>query len=205
MSHELYYTSAPAGVRPGQHGFCTVATTSGIPRALSDRLESLSGYRHQFTGTSGPGRNPVAWAHWLIQLQGRDLSVLSRVCDAGLDYTQRTNAFAHHLVLETAERAAAGPAWMLTQPRVMADRWDGVVGDIGRTVRLPSGDIRPAPCAGWQRATGDAGWAGVLAEAAVKNARRPVCILFSAEQEVLPPSRRGHRTASRSAPMGRDV
>src|SRR4051794_19588501 len=85
MSHEIYYTSAPEGARPGQRGFCTVATSAGIPRPLWDRLESLSGYRHHFTGSGTAARNPVAWAHWLIQLQGRDVNVLSRVCDAGFD------------------------------------------------------------------------------------------------------------------------
>src|SRR5436305_4302622 len=107
MGHEIYYTSAPEGVRPGQSGFCTVATSPGIPKPLWDRLESISGYRH-----NPGGSNPVAWAHWLVQAGGKEVSVLSRVCDAGLDYTQRTNAFAHHVALEPQERAAAGPAWM---------------------------------------------------------------------------------------------
>lgn len=186
MSHEIYYTSAPEGTRPGQHGFCTVATTSGIPRPLQDRLESVSGYRHQFSGTGSEDRNPVAWAHWLVQVQGREVSVLSRICDAGLDYTQRTNAFAHHLALEPAERAVAGPAWMLSRPGVMATTWDGQVGSIVRTAPLPDFEVRPNRCEEWHRITGDAGWAGVLAEAAIKHPRRPVCLLFSPGQNVLP-------------------
>jgi len=63
MGHEIYYTSAPEGVKPHQRGFCTVATSPGIPRPLWDRLESISGYRHQFDTATRPGRNPVAWAH----------------------------------------------------------------------------------------------------------------------------------------------
>jgi hypothetical protein len=183
MAHEIYYTSAPEGVRHGQQGFCTVATSAGIPKPLWDRLESVSGYRHPFG--AAPGRSPVAWARWLIDVGGREVSVLSRLCDCGLDYTQRTNAFAHHLALEPDERAAAGPAWMLRQDGVMARQWDGRVGAITRA-RLPRGDAPPAPCSAWQRATGDAGWAGVLAETAMGRSRKPVCILFDAGFEVLP-------------------
>src|SRR3954471_6806043 len=162
MPVEIYYTSAPEGLKPGQRGFCTVATSPNIPKPLWDRLESISGYRHQSDPATSPGRNPVAWAHWLLQAGGREVSVLSRVCDAGLDYTQRTNAFAHHLALEPEERAAAGPAWMLRQPGVMAQLWDGRVGPIARTQHPPRGDIAPSICAAWRQMTGDAGWGGVL-------------------------------------------
>jgi hypothetical protein len=184
MAHEIYYTSAPEGVRHGQQGFCTVGTSAGIPKPLWDRLESVSGYRHPFG--AAPGRSPVAWAHWLIDVGGREVSVLSRLCDSGLDYTQRTNAFAHHLALEADERAVAGPAWMLRQDGVMARQWDGRVGVISRTLRLPKGDAPPAPCTAWQRMTGDAGWAGVLAETAVSKSRKQVCILFNAGFDLLP-------------------
>ncbi|QOV87996.1 GAP1-N2 domain-containing protein [Humisphaera borealis] len=185
MSHEIYYTSAPEGLRPGQRGFCTVATTDGIPRPLWDRLESVSGYRHEFTTGSG-GRNPVTWAHWLLQVQGREISTLSRICDSGLDYTQRTNSFAHHIAIEATERAAGGPAWMIARPGTMQSRWDGMVGSIHRRSPLPIGDVRPAPCSAWQRLTGDAGWGGVLAEAGLKSPRKPVCILFGPDHDVLP-------------------
>lgn len=184
MAHEIYYTSAPQGVKPGQQGFCTVATSPSIPKPLWDRLESISGYRHPFE--PGSDRNPVAWSHMLMTIGGRETSVLSRVCDAGLDYTQRTNAFAHHVALDAAERAAGGPAWMLRQSGVLAPRWDGQVGEIRRPAPLPRGDASPRVCSAWKAMTGDAGWAGVLAETASRNARRPVCILYSPEQDLLP-------------------
>ena len=182
--HEIYYTSAPQGVRPGQQGFCTVATSPAIPKPLWDRLESISGYRHPFG--SAPTRSPVAWAHWLMDLGGREVSVLSRICDSGLDYTQRTNAFAHHLELEPEERAAGGPAWMLRQPGLMAQNWDGRVGTIPRSAPLPRGDAPPMPCSAWQRMAGDAGWAGVLAETVTKKPRRSAYIIFAAGQDLLP-------------------
>lgn len=185
MAHEIYYTSAPEGLKPNTRGFCTVAATDSIPRQLWDRLEALSGYRHHHAAGSG-GVNPVLHAHWLLNVAGREYHVLSRVCDAGVDYTQRTNAFAHHVALEPTELAPAGPAWMLQQPGVVKASWDGRVGSIARNMPLPVGDDGPAPCRAWATLAGDAGWAGVLAEAFSRNPHKPACILFSPEQDLLP-------------------
>src|SRR4051812_41965316 len=192
MSHEIYYTSAPEGLKRGTSGFSTVATSPNIPKALWDRLETLSAYRHQFgaegTPDVGAGRNPVSHAHWILTITGKTYHVLSRICDSGVDHTQRTNAFAHHLVLERTEieAAAGGPAWMLDQPGVMARDWDGRVGEITRAL-LPQGvGAEARVCRAWESVTGDAGWAGHLADVFVKTPTRPVCILFSPGQELLP-------------------
>jgi hypothetical protein len=185
MSHEIYYTSAPEGLKRGTSGFSTVGTSDNIPKALWDRLETLSAYRHQFA--AGTGQNPLSLAHWILNLSGKTHHVLSRICDSGVDHTQRTNAFAHHLVVEHAEieKAAGGPAWMLRQPGVMAQSWDGRVGPIGRS-GLPEGDDFSASkiCRAWEAATGDAGWGGHLADLFAKSPLRPVCILFSQDQDV---------------------
>ena len=45
MSHELFYTSAPRGLRRGSNGYCTVAATRGLPPLLGQQLERLSDYR----------------------------------------------------------------------------------------------------------------------------------------------------------------
>ena len=96
------------GLKPGSHGFCTVVSTQGIPASLAQRLEALSGYRHVFPPQDPNSRlNPVLFSHLIVSLSGRRCDVLSRVCDAGLDHTQRTNKFAHHVVLDSA-RVRAG-------------------------------------------------------------------------------------------------
>ena len=48
MTQELFYTSAPRGLKPGSRGFCTVMSTAGMAKNLADRLEALSGYRHVY-------------------------------------------------------------------------------------------------------------------------------------------------------------
>ena len=102
--HELYYTSAPAGLRPGTFGFCTVAATRNLPEPLRERLESLSGYRAAYQpGDPQAVNNPVAFNHWIVSAGGQSYHVLSRVAFAGFDYSGRTNKFAHHLALSGNE------------------------------------------------------------------------------------------------------
>lgn len=125
MAWELYYTSAPRGLRIGSRGFCTVARSEGMPQALCDRLESLSGYAPtglQLTSTTGA---PPSLAHWRLPGIGRPRSVLSRVAMGGSDYSGRLNKFAYHLMLEPSEHAPAGPAWMLAEPGIMKTSWEG--------------------------------------------------------------------------------
>src|SRR5438105_218526 len=105
MAYELYYTSAPKGLKPGSSGFCTVAATAGIPRPLAERLELLSGYQSPLSldgGAADP--SPVSWSHWRVYSEGTTRSVLSRVAAAGLDHTRRPNKLAYHLALETAQQ-----------------------------------------------------------------------------------------------------
>src|SRR6516164_2197751 len=139
MSQELFYTSAPRGLQPGSQGFCTVAATRGMSRALMEKLEALSGYRPMYPPSDAQySLNPVTFAHVKIGVAGKSYHVLSRIGAAGLDYTERANKFAHHVVLEGGELPEAGPAWVLSQPGFMESRWNGEV------QFLASGRIPPA-------------------------------------------------------------
>ncbi|HVX60771.1 MAG TPA: hypothetical protein VHC19_09220 [Pirellulales bacterium] len=187
MSHEIIYTSAPRGLKPGARGFCTVAATSGMAQPLADRLESLSGYRQAFAAHDPQARlNPVNYSHLIITVGGRKYHVLSRVADAGLDYTQRSNKFAHHVALEVNELTPAGPAWTMQQPGFFETAFSGEPRLLGVGRKPPAGAASPAVCAHWQRTTGDAGWGGVLAEAALAQPQKPVYLLFKPGQDLLP-------------------
>ena len=179
MSHELYYTSLPAGLKPGSNGFCTVAMTAGLPAPTVQRLEMLSGYRELYSpGDPRAAANPVAWSHWRLSPGGRSQSVLSRVAAAGMDYTGRTNIFAHHLLLEPAEQPPAGPAWLISQPGVLDTTWAGSPRVIAKGRSVPSADESPALCHAWAAATGDAGWAGVLAATAIADSPRVAYLIY---------------------------
>ena len=126
MSQELHYTSVPRGLKPGSRGFCTVACTPQMSGPLVERLESLSGYQPVYpVHDPAASRNPINFAHIRLTIGGKSVSVLSRLGLVGLDDSGRPNKYAHHVVLESNERPQGGPAWLLSQPRLHADRLGG--------------------------------------------------------------------------------
>lgn len=187
MIRELVYTSAPKGLKPGSQGFCTVVATKGLPDLLRERAEALSGYRVAFPAHSAQaGLNPVAWSHLAWSLGGSRLHILSRVGHAGLDFEGRINKIAHHLLLEPSDFVPAGPAWLLAQPGVMRAAWDGRIGWLPADRVLPHGDVPPRRCSAWEGATGDPGWAGMLAESFLDDPSRPAFLEFTPGRDLLP-------------------
>jgi len=153
--------------------------TAGMSGALVQRLEMLSGYREAYPpGDPCAAQNPVAWSHWRLSVAGRTASVLSRVCSAGMDYTQRTNTFAHHIVLDAGELVTAGPAWVMLQPNILQSAWSGAPRLLPQGRAIPNGDGRPQRCDAWEGAAGDAGWAGVFAETALTDPTRIAYLIY---------------------------
>ena len=165
MIEELIYTSAPHGLKSGSKGFCTVASTAGMAANLASLLESLSGYRHLADpGSASAERNPVVHNHLRIRLGGRSLQVLSRIADAGLDYSGRSNKIAHHVVLSAVKLPLAGPAAVQGQTGFHEVAWSEEPHLIGHPKSLPSAESTPAVCRYWQEVAGDAGWGGAFAD-----------------------------------------
>ena len=207
MSLELLYTSAPQGLKQGSRGFCTVISTAGMPINIAQKLESLSGYRHLYPPNDPQSnRNPVAYSHFRFQVGGRTVSLLSRIADYGLDYSQRTNKIAHHIVAETTP--ACGPAALMASPGVMRTQWDGQCETLATGPNLPQLASSPEVCESWERIAGDAGWGGVVANAWMQPSNKPTWIVFSEEQSsqmlnliaesiaILPPPKRWQATFS---------
>ena len=184
---ELLYTSVPRGLKPGSRGFSTVLSTQGMVAPLAAALEALSGYRPVFPiGHARVAENPVVYSHLKLQVAGKAWYVLSRVADYGLDYSQRTNKLAHHLVLDKSELPAAGPASLLRASGIMRESWEGEP-KIVPPKPMSKHPIAPSGmCQAWKEMTGDAGWAGVLAESFLKDASRPVILLFEPGQDLRP-------------------
>lgn len=177
MAWELLITSAPRGLKPGSSGFCTVLATRGIPPNLVERLEALSGYRHVEIGGQSH-RNPVVYSHTVIRLGGDTYHILSRIADAGRDYSGRSNKLAHHLVLRPRECPPAGPAALLSAPRLMRERWEGEVAWLETEPTLPQINVAPGPCGLWQQVWGDAGWGGVLAYRALARPEDALYLVY---------------------------
>jgi hypothetical protein len=208
MNAELLYTSAPQGLKQGSRGFCTVLSTAGMPINLAQKLESLSGYRHLYPPKDPQAhRNPVAYSHLRFPVGGRTLSVLSRISDYGLDYSDRTNKIAHHIAVD-APLPSSGPAALLLHPGLMRTAWDQRCETLAEGPRLPSLAVEPAVCRAWQALTGDAGWAGVVAQAWLDATPKPTFLVHSEDQSpallgllaealaLLPPNKRWSATFS---------
>lgn len=186
MAWELYYTSAPRGLRPGSRGFCTVGRTEGMPLQLIDRLESLSGYQPAaIYGASTSIPAPVLHAHWRIAIAGRTRSVLSRVALVGSDYSGRLNKLAYHLVLDPGEQSAAGPAWMLAQPGIMQTSWEGDARLLPPLRLTPPAAPDTLPDALSDPAS-NSPHAAALADAFGNDPSKSACVIYAAGVDPLP-------------------
>jgi len=173
MIVELIVTSAPRGLQAGRSGFTTVMRTKGIHPDLASRLEAASGYRHTYP--QGDPRNPVVFSFTNIPSAAGDGWVLSRIGDAGTDYTGRSNKIAHHIALKPDDirrLAASDPASVLGALATgggFKTVWKGDPTESTTVPALPMPPSQPAVCERWRAAAGDPGWAGVLVERALKK------------------------------------
>lgn len=184
MSFELVYTSARRGLRVGASGFCTVAATEGIPRTLQDKLESLSGYRHE---ESFAGREPpINYSHTTVRIQRTIYHILSRVGTASKDHTRRSNKIAHHLALTSSELGQfTEPVSVFADDGFWIDEWNSEpewLDPHRRPDYLPDG---PGGFETWEHVFGDAGWAGLLGEA-ISDGFKSVNIIVPRNRDALP-------------------
>jgi hypothetical protein len=141
MALQLIYTSAPRLLQAGRTGFGTVAAHPGIPSWLVGEIERAS----QFSRVPGLDSARVVVRHMVFGQGDRVHHVLSRIQDAGADYTGRTNHIAHHFVFTAAE-AAKATALGVTPVDVLAfleshklwqTAWDGEPRLLGDDTLLP--------------------------------------------------------------------
>lgn len=157
MPQQLIYTSAPRGVVAGRSGHCTVARSATMREALMLQLEKWSYYQH--LSLSGGQERPIHCCR-VVDLRGSRYHVLSRIQDAGLDFTGRTNFLAHHLVFAPEEilqfpsppiilRDWAGwvKAWAKEPQSLENEDWSALTQLSART---------SVPAKRWQQLTGDA-------------------------------------------------
>ena len=156
MPQQLIYTSAPRGVVAGRSGHCTVARSAAMREALMLQLEKLSYYQH--LSLSGGQERPI-YSCRVVDIRGSRFHVLSRIQDAGLDFTGRTNFIAHHLVF-TPEEVRQFPSppvilrgwsgWVKSWPKepqlLESEDWSGLVGLSGKV---------SVPATNWKQLTGD--------------------------------------------------
>ncbi|MDP4775770.1 MAG: hypothetical protein NWS11_06690, partial [Opitutales bacterium] len=160
MPLQLVFTSAPQGLTPGRSGYCTVARHRAVPDRLAQLLESVGTPHELAEGETFTFRTLDAGdRHWFV---------LSRFVARGLDYTQRDNRLAHHLIF-TAEEAA-----LLAPPAALAARWKGWLAEWTGAPAWLEGEDRPlalepagalSPALTWREVTGTGAKAAWLVDA----------------------------------------
>jgi hypothetical protein len=182
MAYEFVYTSSPAGVRPGSSGFCVVACTQGLPAALSSQMEKLCAYKPYFPEyAEQASENPVSHAHCTLVNGGKTYHILSRICHNGRDYTGRSNKLASLVALERAEiqEHPDGPASLFLRPGLFREAdWEIRPEVLSEPLKLASAPAPVGVATAWQTVTGDAGWAGVLAESFLADPKGVAYLVF---------------------------
>lgn len=188
MSFELVLTSVPKGLKPGSRGFASVAFSEGMPANYVQVCESLSGYVHVFDPQDSKySQNPVSYSHLVTNTGGRTFSILSRIAAYGTDYTGRTNKLAHHLMLGEGERPSCGPAFAMNNGRIFFSEWKDPPRFLAADRLKPSDSaITSLRAVQWEKACGDAGMAGVLAQSFLDAPDRPSFLIFQPGMDLLP-------------------
>lgn len=161
MPLQLIFTSAPQGLTPGRSGYCTVARHRAVPERLAQLLESV--------GTPHERAEGETFTFRTLEAGGRNWCVLSRFVARGLDYTQRDNRLAHHLIFSLEEAAVLPP------PAAIAGRWKGWRDEWTGAPTWLEGEDRPlhletqtplTPAVTWREETGTGAKAAWLIGAA---------------------------------------
>ncbi len=163
MAQQLIFTSTPQGLEPGRTGYCTVARHKDLRHRLVRELERLSVYDF---GQQVSGSRVDISTFRKITLGSEEFYVLTKICDAGLDYTNRTNYLAHHLVLDGFEIAhCPSPAEIFLNWNGWKSKWEE-----GPRYLTPGEEITLTgykssglvPCKNWLSFTNDPGNAATL-------------------------------------------
>ena len=183
MAQKLVYTSSPKGLQPGAYGFCVVAATRGLHDRVASFLASTSGYRRVFSPESGQANlNPVSHTHMLVDNLGQTFRILSRVADAGLDYTNRTNKIASFLLPDRNELVSAGPAALFDVPGLFYTSWNQAPTWFEPTPIPAAPEPASTLCSEWARVMGAPDWGAALAATVYSGA--PVALVYEPGRNV---------------------
>jgi len=171
MAHQLIFTSLPRTLIGGS-GYGIAAHTPNLPKILVEEITRLAGYTEIYTGAN-PDKtwNPINYFHTKVG----NWHILGRISHAENDYSGRSNYLGQFLVLEPSELAACGPVSLLLHFPFLR-KFEGEARLLLPCV-LPRVALSASKeCHLWTESTGDAGWAGVLADRMRTN--QPAFMLY---------------------------
>ena len=170
MAFQLIYTSAPRLLQAGRTGFGTVAKHPAIRGGLQSEIERFS----QFSRQEGLKMDRVIFQYRCLSITGAGFHVISRLKDAGSDYTGRTNHIAHHVIFTSAEAHAATVAGItpadvifnLNARMFWCDSWHVAPIEFGPEEEISLTSLSPVislPATYWHELTGTPDSATILA------------------------------------------
>lgn len=171
MAFQMVYTSVKSGLVAGRSGFCTAARHREIKESLVSRIESFSNQYDRSTAGTGPASGlPVIYSHRIVTIRSCVYHVLTRVADAGNDYSGRTNHIAHSIVVEPDELkelhiTPAEAILELCRKRIWRERYDEAAQFFGPDKTIDLRELQPIlslPALEWRKKTGHAGNAACL-------------------------------------------
>ncbi|MBE6411290.1 MAG: hypothetical protein E7036_01895 [Opitutales bacterium] len=155
MAYQLIYTSYPKSLTVGRTGFSVVARSKAMSERLASAVERCSIF------DIGTGE---IFSHRILSLSGEVWHVLTRTKDSGVDYTNRNNYIAHHLVISNSEiQNLANPAEILLQWNGWKDSWNCdpcYVDDVIDLDKIKTSNSLPAK--NWQNIFGSPAKASLL-------------------------------------------
>lgn len=165
--YELIYTTVSRGLLLGRSGFCPVAWTQGMPANFIPLLDRMDSYIHQLPDQQWTQEEAaICYSCRHCKFGRKSLVLVSRIAAAGLDFQGKNNKIAHHFIFDDAQEYAALPDGGISvcmAEENFLSRWDQAPGllppFLPQTRSLSSSFAQQ-----WESITGDAGWAGVIAE-----------------------------------------
>ncbi len=159
MPHYMIFTSMERTLIGGS-GYGIAAQTQHFPRLLSEELTRLAGYTEIFPSSNPASRfNPFNYFH--VQLS--QWHVVGLIRHTENDYSGRSNYICHFLALGGDELPEAGPVALL-QNFPVSEKFKGEARVLAPISLPKTSNLGPSVCRLWKESSGDAGWAGVLAQ-----------------------------------------
>jgi hypothetical protein len=163
--YELVYTSVPRGLLLGRSGFCPVAWTQGMPANFVPLLDRMDSYIHQLPEQAWD-EAATCYSCRYCKLGRKSIVLISRIAASGLDFQGKRNKIAHHFIFDDPQEYAALPEGGISvclADENFLNRWEqppGLLPPFSPQTRSLSSSFAQQ----WESITGDAGWAGVIAE-----------------------------------------
>ncbi len=179
MIFELVYTDWRRGIRTKdtEPGYCTVAYTKGMPGSLINCAENFAGYAYPKDEVRNP---PCSLSYSVLPVGGQSYAVFCR--SAPMVKSSRRVFFTHVVLCPLTELPAGVlPVDIISSPGFFRETWNEEPRLLLPSERPALPTPAPVPAGqptAWVSLTGDAGWAGRLAqEARAGGARDTVLIV----------------------------